>query len=396
MLLGIDASNIRTGGGVTHLTELLRAAKPRAHGFDRVVVWSSSATLAAIDYQPWLEKVHDGRLDGPLWRRAAWQRFRLGKLAVEAGCDLLFIPGGSDTTGFHPSVAMNQNLLPFEWREFRRYGLSGTTLKFALLRIVQSRTFRRADGMIYLSDYARDTVSRIVKSGASRSVVIPHGINARFRIAPRPQRAASEAHPLRLLYVSIVDVYKHQWRVAEAVAKLRAEGVPVSLDLVGPPGHGTARLERTLDRVDPQRRAIRYLGAVPYGALHDLYAAAEVGIFASTCETFGQILTEAMCAGLAIASSDRGPMPELLGDAGVYFDPENEASIGDALRRLIASPQLRAAKAQAAFERSRLYSWERCSEDTFRFFAEVARDYRGSRRTIAARRDETQPRLSGH
>lgn len=45
MRLGIDASNIRTGGGVTHLIELLRAAKPQEHGFDEVIVWGGSTYL---------------------------------------------------------------------------------------------------------------------------------------------------------------------------------------------------------------------------------------------------------------------------------------------------------------------------------------------------------------
>ena len=48
MILGIDAGNIRAGGGVTHLVELLRAARPQAHGFERVIVWSSAATLAQL------------------------------------------------------------------------------------------------------------------------------------------------------------------------------------------------------------------------------------------------------------------------------------------------------------------------------------------------------------
>jgi hypothetical protein len=52
MRLGIDASNLRGGGGVTHLAELLRAAHPAAHGFDSVVIWASQATLARLEERP--------------------------------------------------------------------------------------------------------------------------------------------------------------------------------------------------------------------------------------------------------------------------------------------------------------------------------------------------------
>jgi hypothetical protein len=52
MILGIDASNVRGGGGVTHLVELLAAADPVAAGFKCVVVWSGQATLGRIADKP--------------------------------------------------------------------------------------------------------------------------------------------------------------------------------------------------------------------------------------------------------------------------------------------------------------------------------------------------------
>lgn len=45
MILGIDASNIRAGGGVTHLVELLRAANPSVHGFEKVIVWGDRKSV---------------------------------------------------------------------------------------------------------------------------------------------------------------------------------------------------------------------------------------------------------------------------------------------------------------------------------------------------------------
>src|SRR2546426_5596379 len=81
MRLGIDASNLRAGGGVTHLIEMLRAANPRAHGFSQVIVWGGKATLNQIEDRPWLEKVFQPLLDKGLPYRVYWQRFRLSRLA---------------------------------------------------------------------------------------------------------------------------------------------------------------------------------------------------------------------------------------------------------------------------------------------------------------------------
>jgi glycosyltransferase involved in cell wall biosynthesis len=377
MILGIDASNLRTGGGITHLVELLRAANPQAHAFGQVIVWSSAATLNKIEERNWLRKEHDSLLDRALPFRVYWQRFKLAKLAKAAGCDVLFVPGGSDASGFRPMITMSRNLLPFEWREMLRYGLSWLCLKFALLRFTQSRTFRKADGVIFLTQYARDAVLRVIGTLPGKTATIPHGVDSRFSCAPRSQKrpeAFSESNPCRLLYVSIVDVYKHQWHVAEAVARLRASGLPVTLDLVGPAyAPAIERLNETLQCVDPEARFIRYLGAVPHEQLHGLYAATDINMFASSCENMPNILLEGMASGLPIACSNRGPMPEVLGDAGVYFDPEQPDEIAEAIRVLIESSELRLEKAQTAFERAQQFSWARSADATFGFIARVCR-----------------------
>jgi glycosyltransferase involved in cell wall biosynthesis len=293
---------------------------------------------------------------------------------------LLFAPGGSHSGDFHPIVTMSRNMLPFEWRELRRYRLSWTSLRLLLLRRTQSRSFRQADGLIFLTQYARDGVMRAVKTSAAQTAIIPHGVDGRFVRAPREQLpigSYSADRPFRILYVSIVNLYKHQWHVAEAVAQLRAEGLPVLLELAGPAyPPALARLKTTLGRVDPAAEFVRYLGGVPYGGLHTLYARADLCVFASSCENLPNILLEGMASGLPIACSNRGPMPEVLGDAGVYFDPEDPNDIARALHELIESPMLRSRLAQASFERAPRYSWRRCADETLSFLAEVARSYR--------------------
>lgn len=377
MILGIDASNIRAGGGVTHLVELLRAADPLVHGFKQVIVWGSTATLAKIDDRDWLHKVNDPLLDRGLPYRVFWQRFRLGKLAEQGGCKVLFVPGGSDSSGFEPMVAMSQNLLPFEWREMLRFGVSLTTFRLIVIRWAQTRSFRHAQGTIFLTRYAQDTVQEVTGTVSGDVAIVPHGIDGRYFMRPRlqhPMAAYGEKRPCRLLYVSIIDTYKHQWHVAEAVAQLRAAGYPVVLDLIGPSyPPALRRLRKTLMQLDPNGDFIHYLGPIPYQDIYKYYAAADLCVFASSCETFGLILTEAMSAGLPIACSNRSAMSEILEAAGVYFDPETPTSIVNAIRQLLDSPGLRAQKAQAAFNRAQAYSWKRCADETFGFFANVVK-----------------------
>lgn len=375
MIIGIDAYNIRAGGGVSHLVELLRAADPESHGFIQVVVWSGSDTLNKIEDRHWLLKMGDPLLDRSLLHRIFWHRFRLTKLAKQAGCNILFIPGGSNASGFQPVVTMSQNLLPFEWKEIRRFGWSRDTFRFILLRWTQGRSFKRSTGVIFLTEYARNAVLRVTGKLPGKNVIIPHGINSRFAMAPREARAYesfTESNPCRVLYVSIVNVYKHQWRVVEAIAQLRSEGVHVALDLVGPAAGGITKLKEALKRVDPGGNFISYHGPIPYERLGIYYGKADINVFASSCETFGLILLEAMSAGLPIACSNCSSMPEILKDAGVYFDPEDATSIAGTLRTLIESPDLRTHSARLAFQRAKAFSWEQCATETFKFLSKLS------------------------
>ena len=83
-----------------------------------------------------------------------------------------------------------------------------------------------------------------------------------------------------------------------------------------------------------------------------------------------------MAAGLPIACSDRSPMPEILGDDGVYFNPESPDDIASALLELIDSPDLRYKKACASSKKSTDYSWNSCSANTFSFFEKVINNYK--------------------
>lgn len=375
MRLGIDASNLRSGGSVTHLSELLSAARPERQGIARVFVWGGRDILGRLPRREWLEGIHEPMLDEPLPARVWWQQRRLARLARGAACDLLFVPGGTYLGDFRPFVTMSRNLLPFEPAQARLYGFSPMPLKFLLLRLSQTKTIRDADGTIFLDGYARARVVEKVKRLSGPDVIIPHGVSGRFRAAPRRQKGLSaytKAEPFKLLYVSTVDAYKHQWHVAEAVSKLVREGVPVTLELVGPARPSSLkRLQRVVRRLDAGGY-VRYRGPVPHAELPTVYSRSDAFIYASSCENLPSTLLEAMSAGLPIACSNKGPMPNILGDGGVYFDPENPEEMASVLRRFIASPGAREKHSAEASERAGRYTWEHCADETFSFLWKVA------------------------
>lgn len=376
--LGIDATNIRQGGGLTHLSQLLQASDPIAEGIGRVTVLANQATAAALPVRPWLFKVSSPWMDASLLRRMFGQQFQLPHTIKEAGCDVLFSPGGTlPAWAPIPVVTMSQNMLPFEPAEAGRFGRwSLMRLKMRLLRYSQGRSFRRANGLIFLTGYAQVAVTHALGGVLCSTALIPHGIEQRFLQPPRLQRSLMDCtagNPFRVLYVSILMPYKHQVEVARAASLLRAEGIPIELRFIGASwGDYGHQFKALLDELDPERKFLLWSGAAPFEALHGLYQRADAFVFASSCENLPNILIEAMASGLPIASSDRGPMPEVLGDAGAYFNPEVPASIASALRQLATDVSLRSKLAESAWHKAKAYSWERCARDTFKFIAQAA------------------------
>jgi glycosyltransferase involved in cell wall biosynthesis len=114
------------------------------------------------------------------------------------------------------------------------------------------------------------------------------------------------------------------------------------------------------------------LGPIPYQTLEQEYQSADLGIFASSCETFGMIVLEKMSVGLPLACSQLSSMHEILGDGGVYFDPYSPESIAKVIEEYLLSPSLREQKRDIAQGLAKTYSWQTCAEQTITFLHQVA------------------------
>lgn len=375
MKLGIDATNIRSGGGLTHLQEILSEADISVHDISTVIVWASQNTLDALPSKNWLIKQTHPLLNKSFVFSFFYQMFFISRAARKTHkCDLLFVPGGTFLGLFKNIVTLSQNMLPFEQEENARFPRWQDKLRFKILYYTQGYTFKRSKAVIFLTNYAERYITNSIKL-SGRTTLIPHGINPAFTSAPRPQLSLSDysfTKPFKLLYVSIVTVYKHQWNVAEAVLKLRQEGYPITLDLIG--GHTQESLVRLNEVIASDvHNVIKYEGLIPYDELDEVYKDADGFVFASSCENMPIILIEAMTAGLPIASSNMGPMPEVLDDAAFYFNPLDVNEIYSAIKTMLDSEELRTEKAKKSFTKSINYTWKSCSDKTFEYLFNISK-----------------------
>lgn len=371
MRLCIDATNIRDGGGITHLRELLNALESTTHPYDHVVVWGGREVCAALPKKKWLTVQTDPLLNKTLLHRMVWCIFKLPRY-LKPKTDVLFVLGGYALRHHAPTVLICQNLLPFEPTEFKRYAQWRKRLKYVVLRWLQVRSLTRCDGAIYLTPYAKNQIQRWVKKNkAIPSAVIPHGVNADL-FHKKTTQSASPAHTFRLVYVSRIDPYKHHDKVIEAVALARAAGLPITLDVVG---FGEARFIRQLESDmawhDPQGAFVRFVGALPYDAMQTVYAQYDALVFASSCETFGQIILEAMACELPVICSNLSAMPDVAGDAALFINPLDAHDICEKITFLYAHHDFQAHLKQKGVLHSQRFSWARCAEQTVSFLKKI-------------------------
>jgi len=374
MTLGIDASNITGGGGVTHLLEIFDCADPKDFGIEKVIIWSGNSTLNQIENKPYIIKNEIKMLNSSLIIRIIWQIFFFDKI-LKRECDILLSLGGLYFGKFRPYISMSRNMLIFNDSERDRYGFSYTKLRYIILKILQKRSFKNSEGVIFVSEYAKKYISEKISFKLKSDKVIYHGISNKFTNMPKPQKDIKEysfEKPFKLLYISSIDVYKHQWNIAEAVANLRDSGFPLELTLAGwVHRKPLRRFNKIVNKRDKQHSYIKFLGPISYNKLPEYYRESDAFVYASTCENMPNIILEAMSAGLPVACSNFQPMPEIIGENAIFFNPESLPDIEKALKILITNPDLRQLLSYAEYFRAKDFSWKKCSSETFTYIQET-------------------------
>jgi glycosyltransferase involved in cell wall biosynthesis len=304
MILGIDASTVGSGGAKRHLIEILNCFEPSKQMFTQIIIWGRQNVLDQIPDAPHLVKYSHPLLNKGLLSRVFWQLFIRDKQFINE-IDVLFSPFGTYIGNFRPYATMSRNMLVFDKEEQKRFGLSWYRLKFILLFYVQRASFRNSQGLIFISKYAKDIISKHVDYTQVRTAIIHHGISVEFEKKPLEQKILSEyslLNPFKLLYVSTIFHYKHQLNVVDAIVRLRKMGIPVALKLIGGTGQreiGKA-LEEKIQKVDPEGEFITWLKDVGLSEVVDHYHSSDAFVFASSCENMPNILMEAMASGLPI------------------------------------------------------------------------------------------------
>lgn len=199
----------------------------------------------------------------------------------------------------------------------------------------------------------------------------------------RPQDAAAIAEFRRqhalpeqyVLYLGSNKPHKNLERLIEAWGQIEGELPEYTLVVAGAwlPQHPEPRQRAEALKLEAR---VRWLGPAQGKYLPALYSAATVFVFPSLYEGFGLPPLEALACGAPVACSATSSMPEVLGDAAIFFNPTEVDAIAAALRRLLQDAALRQDLRQRALERAAQFTWEATARQTLAVYRQMLQEVR--------------------
>jgi glycosyltransferase involved in cell wall biosynthesis len=372
MKIIIDASSKGSGGGKRHLKEILNEFINPVHKINKIFIWGPKSLLNILPTSPLIKKNTSIFLNKGLLGTIIWQLIFRDRDFKKINFDCIYSPFGNYTGKLKPYVTMSRNMLMFEEKERKKYGFSFDRLKLKLLYYVQKKSFTESSGVIFLSDYAKKSISDLLKNKFESSVVINHGVSNTFRKFPKSQYPISKystTNPFELLYVSNILPYKYHLNVINAVNQLVTEGVPIKLTLIGKNEFYKIgkKVNKLVNEVNIDNKIIDWYQNVSIDEVKKYYHQSDCFIFASTCENMPNILIEAMSSGLPIICSNTGPMEEFLKESGIYFNPLSVLDLKKSILKMINDVELRKKLSRNSYKLSFNYSWEKCAQKSISF-----------------------------
>ena len=235
----------------------------------------------------------------------------------------------------------------------------------------------KAHHVFVISDWTKQQILSHFRWVDPQNITVTYlCVSDAFQAPPEPEAVAAFRARRQLdrdrfiLYVGTPRPHKNLARLFAAFARLRREGIPHKLLLVGvPPEHVGVRRMISALQLDG---SVRLLGYVADRELSLAYRIAEVFAFCSLSEGFGIPLVEAMASGVPIVTSNVGAMAEIVGESAVLVDPESVESIAEGLSRVLDSEPLRRQLSARGHERVQQFAWEATAQKTLEVYTRVA------------------------
>lgn len=352
----INGVHAKSGGGVTYLRNIIPklAAMPGVElhlflhkdQFDLFYPVSEKVNVTLFSFR------------STFLHTLSWEQFAIPLHAWAMGCDVVFSPAN-----YGPIFGRNHVILLRNAVSVIQLTQNPGSIMYWLA--VTGATFfslLTAKKAIAVSHYAKKLLTfGFLKSLGNKCTVVHHGVHPIRTDQMYNAKLGSD-----LLAVSDIYIQKNYHTLLQAHALLVKKYPELRLFIVGRDIDRAYTHELdTLARELGVEKNVIFKGHVNTTELMKLYKNCRVFVFPSLIETFGNPLLEAMAIGVPIASSKEAAMPEVLGDTGSFFDPNDQNDMAEKIEMLLLNSELSMTLGKKASQRARSFNWSDTAQQTY-------------------------------
>lgn len=363
MLIGIDASKankkIKTGIEYYSLQLILHLAKIDRE--NQYLLYSPDELTGELVKLP---KNFKSKII-PFWR--FWSQIRLSLETTKNPPDVLFVPAHTIPIIHPKKTVITVHDLGFE--HFPKL----YPLHDRLYHKISMRTSTKAaNEIISVSNYTKqDLLNRYPYLKRKEITVIHHGFDSGdFKPVDKETN-----HVPYIFYIGRLQEKKNLVNLVKAYKLLRKDPkIKHRLILAGKPDFGFEKIEAEINKLPAEISAdIKILGYVDHQKSIELMQQADIFAFPSFFEGFGMPILEAMACGVPVAASNVTSIPEVVGKAGMLFNPHQPREIASALNKLILDRELYKKYRQLGLKRVKDFTWEKCARETLTVIERVGK-----------------------
>tara|TARA_Y100001970_G_scaffold266797_1_gene355954 strand:- start:270 stop:1370 length:1101 start_codon:yes stop_codon:yes gene_type:complete len=363
MQIGIDASNINDGGGITHLSQVINNFDFKKSKCTGIVIWGNKKSLKKIKNKKNIKKINLNNKFSFILLRVFWQIFILEKELIRLNCSKALVLGGISFINKLPSIVIMQNILPFERLILNKYSFL-FKIKCRLQKFLFIHSIKKAQKVIFLSDTSKNQIMKYVTKKKIKFKIIPHGVET-DRISNRNFIFKKK---VKLLCVSKIDFYKNQIIILKAIKILLKQGYNLELKLIGANYKPALRSIKSYLFQNNLEKFVKIFNQIDFKNIKKEYHKANIQIAPSFCESFGITLIESGNHSLPLICSNIKIFREITGNNTLFFNPANEEDLAKKIKEMIHNRFVRKKKIIGFYNFvNKKYSWKKVAKETINF-----------------------------
>lgn len=358
----IDASRNRSGGAIIYLKNFIKNLNIKKTNIKTVIIFSHKYILNQLPNKPYLKKLNHPFLEKNIFFQILWQWKILPIYLRNNKIDILYSADSTTLCKYEPNIIFNQDVLGFDSKSIESLSFGFEKLRLFLIRFVQIKAMNNANEIIFLSKYSKNIISKFLKKNKNYTIN-HHGVEKKLIKKGKKKLLKNswdyiKKNKIKLVYVSPLYNYKNQLTVAFAFSELKKKYPNIDLKFIGDYKHNLKYYNEIIDK-NPSINPDQFLGEVKHNQVINHIYNSDIFLFASSSETFGISLLEAMALGMPIICSNKSSLPEILKDGGIYFDPKNYKELIKKIELLIRDRVKRKKLSYKAFKLSQYYDWNK-------------------------------------